>query len=67
MVSYYNIIDLLLVTSWDRFSRNITDSLVMLRRLEKLGIQVQAIEQPIEENEQVPEVPELRVGENFES
>ena len=41
-------IDLLLVTSWDRFSRNITDSLVMLRKLEKLGIQVQAIEQPID-------------------
>ena len=29
-------IDLLLVTSWDRFSRNITDSLVMLRRLKNL-------------------------------
>lgn len=41
-------IDLLLITSWDRFSRNITDALVMLRRLENLGIQVQAIEQPID-------------------
>ena len=41
-------IDVLLITSWDRFSRNITDSLIMLRRLDKLGIQVQAIEQPID-------------------
>lgn len=41
-------IDLLLVTSWDRFSRNLTDALVMLRRLKSLGIEVQAIEQPID-------------------
>jgi site-specific DNA recombinase len=40
--------DLLLVTSWDRFSRNLTDSLVMLRTLEKYGVKVQAIEQPID-------------------
>ena len=41
-------IDFLLVTSWDRFSRNLTDALVMLRSLKKLGIEVQAIEQPID-------------------
>lgn len=41
-------IDLLLVTSWDRFSRNLTDSLVMIRTLEKYGVEVQAIEQPID-------------------
>ncbi|MEY4963824.1 MAG: hypothetical protein RLZZ323_1143 [Bacteroidota bacterium] len=41
-------VDVLLVTSWDRFSRNLTDSLVMLRTLEKYGVQVQAIEQPID-------------------
>ncbi len=41
-------IDLLLVTSWDRFSRNITDAFIILRELEALGIQVQAIEQPID-------------------
>ena len=41
-------IDLLLVTSWDRFSRNITDAFIILRELETLGIQVQAIEQPID-------------------
>ncbi len=37
-----------MVTSWDRFSRNLTDALVMLRSLKKLGIEVQAIEQPID-------------------
>lgn len=41
-------VDLLLITSWDRFSRNLTDSLVMLRSLEKYGVKVQAIEQPID-------------------
>jgi DNA invertase Pin-like site-specific DNA recombinase len=41
-------VDLLLITSWDRFSRNLTDSLVMLRTLEKYGVKVQAIEQPID-------------------
>jgi len=42
------VVDLLLVTSWDRFSRNLTDSLVMLRTLEKYGVKVQAVEQPID-------------------
>lgn len=41
-------VDLLLITTWDRFSRNLTDSLVMLRTLEKYGVKVQAIEQPID-------------------
>jgi site-specific DNA recombinase len=41
-------VDLLLITSWDRFSRNLSDSLVMLSTLEKLGVKVQAIEQPID-------------------
>lgn len=43
-----NRVDTLLITSWDRFSRNITESLNMLSRLEKMGIQVHAIEQPID-------------------
>jgi site-specific DNA recombinase len=38
-------IDYLLVTSWDRFSRNITDAFNMIRTLKNLGIIVQAIEQ----------------------
>ncbi len=48
-----NQIDYLLVTSWDRFSRNTTDSFVMLRMFGALSIEVQAIEQPIDFN--VPE------------
>src|SRR4030042_5197772 len=38
-------IDYLLITSWDRFSRNITDAFLMIRTLKNLGITVQAIEQ----------------------
>jgi len=41
-------IDMLLITSWDRFSRNLTDSLIMLRRLKGMSIEVHAIEQPID-------------------
>lgn len=48
-------IDLLLCTTWDRFSRNATDSFVMIRKLESMGIEVQAIEQPIDFS-----VPEMR-------
>ena len=48
-----NSIDYLLFTSWDRFSRNITDSFNMLKCLRSLNIEVQAIEQPIDFN--VPE------------
>jgi len=41
-------IDFLLFTGWDRFSRNLTDSLNMIRTLKNLGIQTQAVEQPID-------------------
>ena len=41
-------IDLLLFTSWDRFSRNAMDAYHMIDRLKKLGIEAQAIEQPID-------------------
>ncbi len=41
-------IDLLLVTTWCRFSRNITESFAMMDRLRKLGVEVQAIEQPLD-------------------
>ena len=43
-----NDIDLLLFTSWDRFSRNTADAYDMIRRLNALEIQPQAIEQPID-------------------
>ena len=42
------IIDMFLIVKWDRFSRNMTDSLVMIRELDKLGIETQAIEQPVD-------------------
>lgn len=41
-------IDLFLFTSWDRFSRNSMDAYQMIDRLSKLGIETQAIEQPID-------------------
>jgi site-specific DNA recombinase len=41
-------IDLLLFTSWDRFSRNMEDAYAVIRQLKKLGITVLAIEQPID-------------------
>ena len=41
-------VNLLLVTSWDRFSRNLTDALIELRKLHEMGIEVRAIEQPID-------------------
>ncbi|WP_161596094.1 recombinase family protein [Patiriisocius marinus] len=43
-----NQIDYLFITTWDRFSRNMTDANLMLRTLRALGIEVQAIEQPID-------------------
>jgi site-specific DNA recombinase len=41
-------IDVLLFTSWDRFSRNSMDAYHMIDRLKKLGIEAQSIEQPID-------------------
>ena len=41
-------IDYLFITTWDRFSRNMTEANLMLRKLKTLGIEVQAIEQPID-------------------
>lgn len=41
-------IDALLFTSWDRFSRNVTDAFVMIRELEGYGVTVQGIEQPLD-------------------
>ncbi|WP_394338453.1 recombinase family protein [Flavisolibacter nicotianae] len=41
-------VDLLLVTTWDRFSRNVTESYAVLDTLKQLGVEVQAIEQPLD-------------------
>lgn len=49
-------VDAVLVVKWDRFSRNATDALSMIRRLdEEYGVRVQATEQPIEQVDEVPE------------
>lgn len=41
-------IDLLLFAKWDRFSRNATDSLNMIRQLDEWGIDPQAVQQPLD-------------------
>jgi site-specific DNA recombinase len=41
-------IDLILFTKWDRFSRNTADAYQMIGILRKLGIEPQAIEQPLD-------------------
>ncbi len=40
--------DGLLFLKWDRFSRNAGDAYVMIKRLRKLGVEPQAIEQPLD-------------------
>jgi site-specific DNA recombinase len=40
--------DLILFTKWDRFSRNAGDAYQMISTLRKLGIEPQAIEQPLD-------------------
>ncbi len=40
--------DLLLFTKWDRFSRNAGDAYQMISTLRKLGVEPQAIEQPLD-------------------
>ncbi len=39
---------IILITHWDRFSRNITDAYRMLEQLKKIKVLIQAIEQPID-------------------
>ena len=41
-------VDYILFVSWDRFSRNITESYAMINRLRNYGVEVQAIEQPLD-------------------
>src|SRR6185369_14195467 len=40
--------DLLLFLKWDRFSRNVAESYAMIHQLNKLAIEPQAIEQPLD-------------------
>lgn len=46
--SLKNQFPIILFTHWDRFSRNITEAYSMLERLNKMNVQLQAIEQPID-------------------
>ncbi|HEY2580522.1 MAG TPA: recombinase family protein [Mucilaginibacter sp.] len=48
--------DLVLFTKWDRFSRNAPDAYQMIAALKKLGVEPQAIEQPLD-----MEVPENKM------
>ncbi|MFV5684557.1 recombinase family protein [Flavobacterium sp. GB2R13] len=45
---FKNKTDLLLFTKWDRFSRNAGDAYQMISILRKLGVEPQAIEQPLD-------------------
>jgi site-specific DNA recombinase len=48
-----NTAELILFTKWDRFSRNAGDAYGMINTLNKLGVEPQAIEQPL--NLEIPE------------
>ncbi len=43
-----NTVDLIMVLKWSRFSRNTTDAYNMIRELKSYGIEVNALEQPID-------------------
>ncbi len=45
---YKNKIDLVLFTKWDRFSRNAPDAYQMINTLKSVGVEPQAIEQPLD-------------------
>ncbi|WP_179415422.1 recombinase family protein [Mucilaginibacter sp. E4BP6] len=45
---YRNKTELILFTKWDRFSRNAPDAYQMINILRKLGVEPQAIEQPLD-------------------
>ena len=48
VTKHRNTAELLLFLKWDRFSRNIAEAYAMINRLTKLGIEPQAIEQPLD-------------------
>lgn len=48
-----NAVDLLLFLKWDRFSRNAGDAYFMINKLNRMGVEPQAIEQPLDLN--IPE------------
>ncbi len=48
-----NVVDLLLFLKWDRFSRNAPEAYTMINHLNKLGVETQGIDQPL--NMEIPE------------
>ncbi len=48
-----NVADILLFLKWDRFSRNAADAYAMISQLNRLGVEPQAMEQPL--NLEIPE------------
>ena len=46
-----NKIDIILVTRWDRFARNLTQALTMIERFRENGIEVNSVEQYIDYNQ----------------
>jgi site-specific DNA recombinase len=48
-----NLADMLLFLKWDRFSRNAADAYAMINKLLRMGIEPQAMEQPL--NMETPE------------
>src|SRR5258708_1718357 len=47
------VIDLMLFIKWDRFSRNIAEAYIAIKKLHGFGVEPQAIEQPL--NFDIPE------------
>lgn len=47
------VIDVMLFIKWDRFSRNIAEAYIAIKQLQNLGVEPQAIEQPL--NFEIPE------------
>lgn len=43
-----NKVDQIIFTKWSRFSRNTADSYAMIRQLQSLGVEVQAIDEPVD-------------------
>ena len=43
-----NKIDKILFTKWDRFSRNLEEALLVIKRFKKMGIELNAVEQPLD-------------------
>ena len=49
-------VDYIYFIKWDRFSRNVAEAYITIRDLKKLGVEAQAIEQPLDF-----EIPESKI------